>query len=286
MKNILRWITAGLTATFVALAAHAADMAPGTFAAGTVKGDVSYKLAGTSTYLKLEAGTTLPQGSTIKTAPGALAIVVFSSGSTATVRPDSEVVINFDQKPFTGPIPAGAEPSVSKTQIKIVNGTVISKVAKLKKGSEYDVTSPVGAAGVRGTTFEVTYNSASGVFVVLVAEGAVAFTKGSDGTVTPVNAGQVTTPSGEVKKADPVAIAAIAAALSQVDVPSPTAVDAGTAEAPTESAPSSTPQTAAAAAAQGGAVGASTITDGTSSGPTTTIGVEVPLPDTSVVSDN
>jgi hypothetical protein len=274
MKNILRWITAGLTATFVALAAHAADMAPGTFAAGTVNGDVSYKLAGTSTYLKLEAGTTLPQGSTIKTAPGALAIVVFSSGSTATVRPDSEVVINFDQKPFTGPIPAGAEPSVSKTQIKIVNGTVISKVAKLKKGSEFNVTSPVGAAGVRGTTFEVTYNSATGVFVVLVAEGAVAFTKGSDGTVTPVNAGQVTTPSGEVKQADPAAIAAITAALSQVDVPSPTAVDAGTAEAPTESAPSSS-QSAADSASQGGAAGA---------GPT--INVEVALPDTSVVSDN
>ena len=285
MKNILRWITAGLTATFVALAAHAADMAPGTFSAGTVKGDVSYKLAGSSTYMKLEAGTSLPQGSTIKTAPGSLAIVVFSSGSTATVRPDSEVTINFDQQAFTGPIPAGAEPSVSKTQIKIANGTVISKVAKLKKGSEFNVTSPVGAAGVRGTTFEVTYNSATGVFVVLVAEGAVAFTKSADGTVTPVAAGQVITPEGTVVAAAPAAIAAITEALTQLDVASPTAVQAGTAEAQAETATQAA-TSAAAAAAQGGAAGAAAAAAGDTGGSTTTVTVEVDVPDTSVVSDN
>ncbi len=266
MKNILRWITAGLTATFATLAAHAADMAPGTFAAGTVKGDVSYKLAGTSTYLKLEPGTTLPQGSTVKTAPGALAIVVFASGSTATVRPDSEVVINFDQKAFTGPIPAGSEPAVSKTQIRIVNGTVISKVSKLKKGSEYNVTSPVGAAGVRGTTFEVSYNSVTKQFTVTCAEGAVVFNKNSDGSVTPVVAGQFIDNEGVAKPANPVAIAALVTALEAVDV------------TPAPDAPST--ETAADAASQGGKDGAPPA--GTPAGPTITV-PDVVVPDVTLV---
>lgn len=228
MKNILRWITAGLTATFVALSAYAADMAPGTFSAGTVKGDVTYKLAGTSTFLKLEAGTTLPQGSTVKTGAESLAIVVFASGSTATVRPSSEVVINFDQQAFTGPIPAGSEPSVSKTQVRIVNGTVISSVAKLKKGSEFNVTTPVGAAGVRGTVFSVTYNATTKQFTVLVAEGAVVFTRNADGTVTAVNKGQILdSEKNEVGTASATAVAALEQALADVAVDTATPDGAG-----------------------------------------------------------
>jgi len=232
MKNILRWITAGITATFVALAAHAADMAPGTFAASTVKGDVSYKIAGSTSYVKLVAGTTLPEGSTIKTAPGSLAIVVFASGSTATVRPASEVVVNFNQKPFNGPIPVNAEPSVSKTKMHIVDGSVISKVSKLKKGSEFNITSPVGAAGVRGTDLEVSYNSATGAFNVTCATGAVVV-QSADGTTTPVSAGQtLSSTGGGVQSAPPAALAAMQAASESPDAPSATQVITGEAPAP------------------------------------------------------
>jgi hypothetical protein len=262
MKNILRWITAGLTATFVALAAHAADMAPGTFAASTVKGDVSYKIAGSTSYVKLVAGTTLPEGSTIKTAPGSLAIVVFASGSTATVRPASEVVVNFNQKPFSGPIPVGAEPSVSKTKIHIVDGSVISKVSKLKKGSEFNITSPVGAAGVRGTDLEVSYNSATGAFNVTCATGAVVV-QSADGTTTPVSAGQtLSSTGGGVQSAPPAALAAMQAASESPDAPSATQVLTG--EAPPPAAPATSSD---APAASGGSTTGTGDTGGTTEGP-------------------
>lgn len=264
MKNILRWITAGLTATFLALAAHAADMAPGTFAASTVKGDVSYKLAGATNYVKLAPGTTLPQGSTIKTAPGSLAIVVFASGSTATVRPASEVVINFDQKPFSGAIPVGAEPSVSKTKIHIVDGSVISKVAKLKKGSEFNITSPVGAAGVRGTDLEVSYSAATGAFNVTCASGAVVV-QSADGTATPVSAGQtLSSTGGGVQAAPPAALAAMEAASESPDAPSATQVLTG--EAPPPAVPAAGETTATGETTTGGTAttGETTATGGTS----------------------
>ncbi|MBC8010721.1 MAG: FecR domain-containing protein [Burkholderiales bacterium] len=174
MKNILRSFLGGIAAVVLAVVAQAADLAPGALSAGTIKGDVSYKLAGTTQYLPLVAGTAIPQGATIKTGAGSIAVIVFASGSTASIRPDSEVEITkFEQEAFTGPLPSGSEPSVSNTQIKIVNGQVVSKVSKLKKGSEFVVSSPVGAAGVRGTTFSVIYNAATGAFTIAVIEGGV-----------------------------------------------------------------------------------------------------------------
>lgn len=189
MKTILRSLLGGLVAAAFVVVAQAADLAPGAFSAGTVKGDVSYKLAGTSQFLALTPGTSLPQGATIKTGESSLVAVVFANGSVATVTSNSEVEITkFHQAAFSGSVPSGSEPSVSATGINLINGTVVSKVSKLKPGSTYIVNSPVGAAGVRGTTFSVSYNAATGEFVVSTLTGEVVYS----GTLgdRPVSTGQ------------------------------------------------------------------------------------------------
>lgn len=176
MKNILRLLAGGFAAAFLALAVQAANLAPGAYSAGSVKGDVSYKLAGSAQYQPLAAGVALPQGATIKTGSKSTATIVFGSGSVAVIDPDSEVEISkFVQDVFSGPIPAGAEPAVSETEIKIIDGAVTAKVAKLKKGSSFTVNSPVGAAGVRGTSFKYSYSSARGEAFLMVTEGGVQF---------------------------------------------------------------------------------------------------------------
>ncbi len=191
MKTILRSLLGGLFAAAFVVVAQAADLAPGAFSAGTVKGDVTYKLAGTTQYLALTAGTALPQGATIKTGDDSLAAIVFSNGAVATVRSNSEVeVTKFQQEVFSGPLPSGSEPSVSSTEIKVINGSVVSKVAKLKQGSSYVVNSPVGAAGVRGTTFMVTYNAATGAYSVATLEGEVVYEGTLPGSGTPVRGGE------------------------------------------------------------------------------------------------
>jgi len=190
MKTILRSLLGGLVAAAFVVVAQAADLAPGAFSAGTVKGDVSYKLAGTSQFLALTPGTSLPQGATIKTGEASLVAVVFANGSVATVTSNSEVEITkFHQEAFTGSVPSRSEPSVSATEIKIINGTVVSKVSKLKPGSTYIVNSPVGAAGVRGTTFSVSYDAATGAYVVSTLTGEVVYS-GTLGGERPVNGGQ------------------------------------------------------------------------------------------------
>ena len=191
MKTILRSLLGGLVAAAFVVVAQAADLAPGAFSAGTVKGDVSYKLAGTSQFLALTPGTSLTQGATIKTGESSLVAVVFSNGSVATVTSNSEVEITkFHQAAFSGSVPSGSEPSVSATEIKLINGSVVSKVSKLKPGSTYIVNSPVGAAGVRGTTFSVSYNAATGEYVVSTLDGSVIVYSGNFVGERPVGSGQ------------------------------------------------------------------------------------------------
>jgi hypothetical protein len=190
MKNILRLLASGIVAAVFALAAQAAELVPGAYSVGTVSGDVTYKLAGSSEFLPLAAGTALPQGVTIKTGADSSALLVFASGSTASISADSEVEIaKFEQEAFSGSIPADSEPSVSVTEVNVVNGDFTAKVSKLKKGSSYTVNTPVGAAGVRGTTFRVSYNASTGAYSLDVVEGNVVLASVTGQTV-PVGPGR------------------------------------------------------------------------------------------------
>ncbi len=221
MKNILRPITAGLVSAFVALAAQAADLAPGAYSAGAVKGDVTYATTGGAPFLSLSAGTALAQGAVIKTGADSSASIVFSSGSVLLVESNTTIEVSkFQQELFSGPIAVGAEPSVSDTQINVVDGSVIAKVAKLKKGSSFAVNSPVGAAGVRGTTYKVSYTAATKTFKVTTVEGLVVTRRAGAATETSAEAGTSVTyaPGAEVAKEDiPAAVVeAIEAAVEQV----------------------------------------------------------------------
>ncbi|MCU0792038.1 MAG: FecR domain-containing protein [Opitutaceae bacterium] len=220
MKNILRSLLGGLFAAAFVVVAQAADLVPGAFSAGTVEGDVTYKLAGSSQYLPLTAGTALPQGATIKTGPDSTASIVFSNGAVATITAESEVEITkFEQEVFSGPLPTGAEPSISNTEINVANGTVVSKVAKLKTGSSYIVKSPVGAAGVRGTTFSVTFNKVTREYTVKTLTGLVVWQSapGAAQTAASVDVPTGTAYSGgpAVRQLEPAEIVVIEAAIAK-----------------------------------------------------------------------
>lgn len=194
MKNILRLITSGLFSAFVTLAAQAADLAPGAYSAGSVSGSVTFAAAGSSTFLPVTAGMALPQGATIKTGKESSVNLVFSSGSSALVEANTTVEITkFEQQLFSGPIVEGDEPSVSNTEMKIVDGAVIAKVSKLKKGSSFSVNSEVGAAGVRGTKFKVVYNAATRQFTVTTTSGLVITKNLGTGTETATSESEKTT---------------------------------------------------------------------------------------------
>ena len=107
------------------------------------------------------AGKTLLEGQTIKTGPSGKIILLLSTGTLTTVEQSSQFILEkFSQKPFERDENAtvadlAAEPSNSEVKLKLTQGTVLFNVKKLNAGSTFEIESPIGIAGIRGTDGEL-----------------------------------------------------------------------------------------------------------------------------------
>lgn len=138
----------------------------GKIKAMNVQGEVTYRQKGSSVAAtKLAEGSEISQGSIVNTAAGGNVVLLFENGASIKLSPESELdIMEF----MLDPVPekyerkdATAEPSFSNTEIKLVRGELIGNVKKLKRTpaneSKFRVSTPVGAAGIRGTTFKIVY---------------------------------------------------------------------------------------------------------------------------------
>jgi hypothetical protein len=184
-------------------AAPAAPQAAGTQVAGRitaarVTGLVTLINNATKVTVPVTANQFLAQGSTVSTGNASSVVLVFSNGATINLGANSDLNIEtFMQDPFTASInnvnEMKEEPTISTTKITLNRGELVGKVAHLKtdQGSSFTVATPVGAAGIRGTTFQIVYRpSGDGRtfnFTLTTADGTVVF-----GTVNaPANAAPV-----------------------------------------------------------------------------------------------
>ena len=123
---------------------------------------------------------------------GSRVILVFSNGATINIGEESAVEIRqFVQDPFAEEYAfaeATTEPanSTSQTRIHLSRGELIGNVKSLNEGSTFEVSTPAGAAGIRGTTFRVVFRptgDGGAFFTVTTIEGNVLVTT-LDGTLT------------------------------------------------------------------------------------------------------
>ncbi|MEI8387554.1 MAG: FecR domain-containing protein, partial [Verrucomicrobiota bacterium] len=115
----------------------------------------------------LKEGTFIQHDEVIKTGADSQAWLLFSNGTTVTVQPNSTFAVDkFLQVPFDSNKvdyrKIKSEPSVSETKISVKDGTIIADVAKLNKGSSFQIGTPIGVAGIRGTLIQVTVNTTAG----------------------------------------------------------------------------------------------------------------------------
>ena len=202
MLGLVLAVTSNLAAQAAAPAAPAA--ASGTQVAGVIKaarvtGTVTATINATKAVTPVTNTTVLAQGSTVNTGNNSSVVLVFSNGATVNLGANSELNIEtFTQNPFDTPLDKlndlKEEPTISTTKIHLNRGELVGKVAHLKieQGSTFTVATPVGAAGIRGTTFQIVFTpSGDGRtfnFTLTTADGAVVF-----GTVNaPANAAPVT----------------------------------------------------------------------------------------------
>ncbi len=130
------------------------------------QGTVTVQRAGTaagSGPLPLVGGETLSMGDSLRTSPHSSAVLRFSDGARLLLRPDSSLRIDRS-------VQLGASSSVD-TRLKLEAGSAETRVPKLAR-PRFEIQTPVGNLGVRGTDFRARV---SGEQVVLeVLEGQVA----------------------------------------------------------------------------------------------------------------
>ena len=130
--------------------------------------------------IQIQTGTILKQGSQIKTGKDGVVDLMFDNGAVLEITPNTEFLIkNFEREAFD---PTGVdyrtmqgEPTRSKTILKVNFGAVLAGVKKLKSTSEFNVSTPVGSAGIRGTSFFVHFDSkkrGGAIVGVLTSSGA------------------------------------------------------------------------------------------------------------------
>lgn len=122
------------------------------------------------------------QNQIVNTGDDSRVLLVFSNGATISLGPKSRLSIEeFLQDPFTQPVKVSElvdEPTTSITKLNLIRGELISNVKHLRrdKGSSFSVETPVGAAGIRGTTFQIVYRPTGNVasYALRMVEGKIA----------------------------------------------------------------------------------------------------------------
>lgn len=133
----------------------------------------------------LASGQYIAEGTEVVTSSGSSVVLVFQNGAQVNVSANSVLDIDqFEMDPFAGDVKVAdlkAEPTTSKTKLSLARGELVGKVAHLNidRGSEFTVQTPVGAAGIRGTTFRIVFTpSADGksfTFSLTTADGTVLY---------------------------------------------------------------------------------------------------------------
>lgn len=177
-KLITTAVALGL-ATVTALAQ--ADMVVGNVRAVSVTG-TAFQETKKGQSSRLKEGDFLNQGSTVRTSGDARVILLFDNGSTIEVRPDTRFSIDeFLIDPLdTESIDYRSikeEPTRSLTRVSVPQGNILTKTPKLNRGSSYDIGTPLGTAGIRGTVVNILVTQQASTFVV--TEGRIEVTKGA-----------------------------------------------------------------------------------------------------------
>ena len=143
--------------------------------------------------VELKTGAVLAEGDFIKVDSASSVVLLFSNGTLVTAQENTEMTIGvFEQEPFeatTGSVEnLDSEPSSSKVEIDLDFGSLVVKTKKLDKKSSFDINSPLGTAGIRGTEFQLGVDPSKGMQLD-VTESTVAFTP-PGGSPVPISQGQ------------------------------------------------------------------------------------------------
>ena len=139
-------------------------------------------------------GVLLPVGASVQTGAGGGALLLLSNGTVVTISANTKMKISsFVQEPFddkgqsVGDLKE--EPSSSSVLVDLEVGDLVVKTKKLNKKSNFEIASPVGTAGIRGTQFGMGFSPQRGMSLD-VTESTVSFKPRGGGRTRRIPAGR------------------------------------------------------------------------------------------------
>lgn len=166
MNNLKRLFPSMVTLGALALANWAvADM--GSARVDAVRAGAAHYSTDGVTWNEVKKGVVLQPGATIKTDTlGVVDLYLGRNGPFLRVTPDTTVVLT------TLNVDRGAGETIITTELGLRAGKLQGVVRKMSAASRYEVVTPVGVVGIRGTKYQV---SARGEFSVLEGAGYVRY---------------------------------------------------------------------------------------------------------------
>ncbi len=131
-----------------------------------VHGSARYSTGG-GAWLELTPGTTLNSGAVVSTA-AASHVDLYLGINGPVVRVSEDTQMSIDKLTYTD---TGAD-AVIETQLNLTKGTLIGSVRKLAAASRYEIKTPAGVAGIRGTDYVITHTL---MLLILKGLGHVAY---------------------------------------------------------------------------------------------------------------
>jgi len=158
----------------------------------SIRGKAQYLDSG-GQWLELKVGQVLKPGSTVRTASDSHADL-FMDENGPVVRLAENTTLGLDKLNYT----ATGVDTIIETQLDLKSGRILGIVRKMADQSKYEIKTPNGVAGIRGTEYDIT---ATSVLRVVSGSMVMVYVK-SDGTVITqvVNSNEMFVPSdGTVK---------------------------------------------------------------------------------------
>lgn len=168
-NGVMALIAAALTLTLLGQA-QAQNVQEGKAVVRALLGAPEYSRGG-GAFVPLKVNTVLHAGDVVKTAKeDHVDLFLGKNNGVVQVTPNSTLLL--DKLTFQD---TGAE-IVSDTQLDLRAGTIQGKVNKMSKASKYEIKTPRGVAGIRGTKYSVSANGTvtEGTVIVVYVIGGIA----------------------------------------------------------------------------------------------------------------
>lgn len=181
MKKLPYLIAVLVCSISLSAMAQGNGMATGNVRILEVKGSAARVIQPDGLSAPAKSGEFIREGASIKTGSGTSVALLFDNGALVVVTQNSEFSIEqFLTKPFDYEgldyKTLTKEPAQSTTKLKVSEGLVGVDSLRLDGKSKFQVSTPLGTAGIRGTRFGVNSSQANNSSGVVVVSGEVSVT--------------------------------------------------------------------------------------------------------------